>query len=242
MKAYFTGVCHIPAEQVAQNVAYCRSLNLPKPDYHGDRGPLAVVGGGHSVLHDLDTLRDWPGDIWACGSAYEFLRKNGIEATFFYVDPAANARLLPNGAKKAIVGTCCDKSIFDVLAGSEVAVFDLICTPEKTNHYVTTMTAAPFLALELGYKEITFFGADSCYEGGTTHAYAHNPVENSLHVLIDGAVYWTDIEFFMQAEFLAKVIRLLPNVLKEQSGGLLGAMVKNLDYDIACYRPMKEAA
>ena len=194
MKGTFLTTCHIPVDEVNRNVEYCKSLNLPKPDFHGDRGPLAVVGGGNSILSNLEVLRNWTGDIWACGSSFQFLRKNGIKATFFYVDPAEDNVAIANCAEKAIVASCVHKTVLDSLEKSDVIVFDLICTPEFTNHHVTTMTCAPILSVQMGYRSVTFFGGDSSFEGGTSHAYQDCPLSNSLHVIVDGVVYWTDIQ------------------------------------------------
>lgn len=221
----------VPPEREAINIAHTRSLNLPYVN-EKDRPPLAVVGGGHSVVQFLDLLRNWQGDIWACGSAFHWCCANGIEATFFCVDPQPETASLAVGAKKAILCTSIDPAVFDVLKAAEVEVFDLVHEADTSNHGATTATAAPHLAIQMGYSDVTFFGCESSYPEGASHAYHNEAMEHTIRVACNAGCFVTNPGYLLQAEFLATMIRLLPGVLKERSGGLLGAMVQDIEYDI----------
>lgn len=239
MKANFEPYCHIPAEVVAANLASCRARNLPGP-VTAKRGPLAVVGGAPSVLKHIETLRDWPGDVWASGSAYAWCRDNGIKAAFFYIDPDPQP-IDCAGAEKAIIATCVAPAVIDALGSAEIIAFDLYAGPEMSNHGVTTITSAPLLALNMGYREVVFFGADSSYEGDT-HAYQNTLRQSFAVVRVGDEAFVTDAELLMQGELLAHVIRAYPTLFRERCGGLLGALVKDLDYDITFYSDLRKAA
>ena len=195
------------------------------------RPPLAVVGGGPSINDHVETLRNWRGDVWACGSPYLWCVRNGIDATYFNIDPGApfEGQVLVSHGARAILSTTVNPAVF--ASCKSVEVFDLSRLGD--NHGVTTATAAPHLALSMGYTDISIFGCESCYAEGESHAYdTHKDVSDHLRMRIvcNGEAFITIPSLFMQAELLSKIIRLSP-VFKERSGGLLRAMVEDDDYD-----------
>jgi hypothetical protein len=196
--------------------------------------PVAVVGGGASVLGHLDELRSWPGDIWAINSMADWLKERGIDSTLFTVDPA----YFDSKADKALLASCCHPDVFR----GEVRVFDLLEHAEGgVIGGVTTATRAPALALRLGYPGAAFFGCDSSFDGDAHVAhrdYAHYPL---LIVRANGADYTTLPDFVMQADDLAQLMRTFPDFFVCKSGGLLPAMVADKDWTtVAVSAAMKQ--
>jgi hypothetical protein len=193
---------NVPAENQARNIAACAGFK--KVGAH-TRPVLAVVAGGPSVSEHIDELRQWPGDLWIVGSAFPWALANGIEGTFFNIDQHPSVAKDCVGAKKAILATCTDPSVFAALNG-EVEVFDV-----ENNHYATSLTATP-------------------------HAYRHEYWEgrgsDTIRVVCNGGAFLTNPSFLMQAEFMAEVVRLAPQLFHIHCDGLLAAMVQNSDYDI----------
>ena len=231
MKIRWIGLVVTPPEKTASNIAYCKSLGLPEVR-EAERPVLAVVGGGPSVKRHVGELRNWPGDVWVSGGAYPWALQNGIRATFFTIDQSPEMADDARGAPRAVVATCCDPSVFDSLQNIEV--FDLHPGGADANHGATSATAAPKVALLMGYREIHFFGCDSSFEG-SSHAYKHQPARYQMLVSCNGASYETAADMLMQAEFLSVVLRSCPAVFRNRSDGLLKALVEapgELDYDI----------
>lgn len=231
-----------------RNVAYTKSLNLP-PVTRGASQRLAVIGGGTSLRTRLDELREFTGDKWIIGTAYQFCRSNGIDGAFFNIDPQPADPGMVEGAKKAVLASCVDASVFDALlkSGADVQVFDLVRTPESTNHGPSTATAAPELAVTAGYLEIAFYGCEGSYPGKTEGdadlmrvvpepMRAYPAVDSGrayqMRVECNGEAFLTIPEFLMQCECLSGMMRLFPPLFKERSGGLLGAMVNDPNYNI----------
>ena len=220
---------HGPVEEdnLDRNREHAKSLGLPGLKKKRRRLPLAVVGGGPSVLRNVGKLRRWKGDIWASCSAWPWCRDNGIDATLFNRDPQPLAAGFARGARKAVVANCNDPAVFEALSDAEVAVFD---TRETINGH-TTVTAAPMLALDAGWKKIAFFGCDSSYQD-QTHVYMNHDYGDVLIVKCGGELYRTSQALLGQAICLSEFIRAVPNIARCASGGLLAAMVKNPDYDV----------
>lgn len=228
MKIEWTTSTCVPLEELYSNVRHAKSLNLPGLSQKR-RPPLAIVGGGPSLPSHLDTLRNWSGDVWACGSPYPWCVENGIDAVFFNIDPLTETIGLARGAKKAILSTTNHPGVFDVV--ESVEVFDLIDEGEGFRHGATTATAVPHVAAYMGYSDVTFFGCESSFPEGKTHAYKHEDWELHIAVMCNGERFVTKPQLLFQADLLSQVIRGCPSC-KEASGGLLRAMVANPEYDI----------
>lgn len=228
MRINFTLKANIPQERFIQNTEYSKRLCLPsieKMRVLGDT--IAIVGGGPSVSDHIETLRNWPGEIWAINGAFHWLRDRGIKSTYFTIDALPEWSHYGEGAGKAVVAQSCDPSLFVTLGGAEIYTFD---------HNVffggaTTATFAPILALAAGASGATFFGCESSYSGDTTHIYENEAIQNAMLVECGGKEYLTNAGYYMQAEALAKVLREFPDQFKEESGGLLRAMTLNETHD-----------
>ena len=226
-----------------RNVELCKARGLPEWKYADNRPPLAVVGGGNSALEHIEELKTWKGDIWASGSVFHWLQDHGIEATLFCVDPQPCLSGMAAGAKKALLASNCDPSAFEVLRDAEVTVFDLVKDGVGINHGPTTGSASFDLSVKMGYRDVSYFGFDSCYrntERGDekimrvwhkTHAFKNEEDTTLMRVVCDGKAFITGAEFFMQAEWMAGVFNAVPQIFKNRSDGLLAAMINDPDYD-----------
>lgn len=229
MRIQFLAKGCVPLEQRGINLSYARTLAYPYVSER-PRPPLAVVGGGHSLVSALPELRDWDGDIWACGSASPYCLREGLDATYFCIDPQASSAKCAKGAKRAIVATSIDPAMFVELEGADVEFFDLHTDGGDSNHGPTTATAAIELSVKMGYRDVTFFGCESSWDV-QSHIYHHDNHPFEMLVKCDGKSFITCPEFLMQADFMAAVLRVAP-MFKERSGGLLRALINDPDWDI----------
>ena len=233
-----------------RNVELCAARGLPKAGKK-ERPSLAVVGGGKSAAQCLDELRAWDGDVWACGSTFQWLEREGIHAVLFCVDPQPGLAQMAVGATKALLASNCDPSAFDVLeqAGAYVETFDLIREDAPgISHGPTTASAAFDLSLRvMGYTDVSFFGFDSCYTEEevkelpehitvytVTHIHKNEPEPNMVRIVCNGKAFITCAEFFMQAQWMSQLFRseiCKQGFIKNRSGGLLAAMVADPEYD-----------
>lgn len=187
--------------------------------------PVAVAGGGPSIVDRLDELREWPGEIWAINDTCEWLLDRGIEATLFTVDPVHRK----TRAKKALLASWCHPDLFD---STDSLMFSLSeHDPEGVPGGTTSAGRAPAMAVRLGYLGVHFFGCDSSFEG-SDHVDRDEGRKEQLIVRANGRDYRTYPDLLMQAECLSDLIRLSPDVFVNKSGGLLEAMVKDDGWEV----------
>lgn len=188
--------------------------------------PLAIVGGGPSVLAHLDELRAWPGEIWAVNWTAIWLAEQGIGSKFVTVDSSIpfipRARL----STGAILGSCVSPKIFDEYP-DDAECFDMSeDAPGGAVGGSSTACRVPVQAVKMGYTDIHFFGCEGSFIEGRTHAYRNETqFVNYLKVRAGEVVYLTRDDLYMQCECLADVISHFPGVFKNRSGGLLQGMI-----------------
>lgn len=211
--------------------AYAFGLGLPETGSVERRGRLAVLGGGPSLTDAEWKIRMWDGDIWAINGAFQWCRERNIPATLFATDPAMENLA---GARRAILAQTCPPEVFVHLMneGSEIRLHPI--GPGRNATGPSTATAAIKAGLLEGYDDITWFGCEGSFKSPeATHAYDNSePTPFRLLVECDGHQYQTEIEYLLQCEYLAGVIRKWPDKFHEESGGLLRAMVRSGDYDL----------
>lgn len=179
--------------------------------------PVAVVGGGPSLVRYMEELMAWPGDVWAINSMADWLGERGIDATHFTVDPV----FLESKTQRRLLASCCPSEMFT----PETEVFDLLEHAEDgVTGGVSSAARAPALALKMGYPGVAFFGCDSSFED-TAHV-AHSDYANLPMLIIkaDGRTFRTLPELVLQAESLSLLIRTFPDFFVCKSDGLLPAM------------------
>jgi hypothetical protein len=228
----------VPVEEMRRNAEHTKTLGLPSVEYAGN---VAVVGGGPSLADHLDELRAWNGPIWAINATWAWLKERGVKATFFTVDPKPQSWLKLSPGESAIVASVGSAELFQSLSGGYVRTFNLGL--HEVHSGVTSATAAPHLAVQMGHRSVSFFGCDSSFEGLVTHVYPGDPPPDLILIRVGEEVFFTKPEFVMQAEDLAALCRELPGFHKNRSGGLLAALVANPEAEvIACAASMLESA
>jgi hypothetical protein len=233
LKVRFVGKGCAAPEKEKSNISHARSLGLP---YLKEVGVsrLAFIGGGHSIGAYVDELRNFNGERWIAAGAFPWCLKNGIEGAFMACGAEPDISPLAIGAKRAVLATSCDPSMFEVLKDAKVEIFDLVHEPiDQMNHGSSTATCVPFQAVKAGFTEVTFYGCDSSYPfTGSTHFYEDSKHQYEINVRCNDEDFRADPLLLLQAEYLSACIRAVPKVFSEKSGGLLGAMVKKPEWDI----------
>lgn len=220
-----------PVSDAAHTANVRAAARLPrflKGSVDGSR-PLALVGGGPSVADQLDTLRGWPGDIWAINWTCAWLSDNGIAAKMVTLD--ASIKSVPRAAlcQGALIASCCQPSLLAEYA--DVGVYDLAeDAPGGVDGGSSTACRAPVLAFQMGYREVHLFGVEGSFPDGQTHVDRHETqFKNLLKVQAGDQIYLTRDDLYLQCEWLADAIRTVPDRLINRAGGLLQGMVDNPD-------------
>ena len=197
---------------------------------------LAIVGGGPSVQRKLAKLRKWNGDIWAINATTSYLTRKGIKNTLVSVDPIA---LEPQdfaahkGAEGAILAACCDPRLFAEYAG-RARTFYTRANPRAefiASGGSTTATRLVLVAHRMGFNDITFFGCEGSYED-VSHVDQDKRSAKRLYILAGGVRYCTEPHLMVQGEWLSELIRKYPDHCREESGGLLCAMIRHPDWTV----------
>lgn len=209
--------CVASFEELRSNRDHAEGLGLPWLSVCPETvSPLAIVGGGRSAL---DFPLDWPGEVMAINGAHDWLTDRGRVPDFFMAEDPQDyiAGLLrrPHSGVKYLLATNCRPEAFKALHGFDVTLFDTrhgedTRLPGKITGGGTAMTRAPMLGMELGYRDFTLFGADSCYLLDTTHVYADEPPPHLMKVESDGRVWTTTLGLLAQADYLAALSTLIP--------------------------------
>lgn len=203
-------------EEIERNIVMAPDASEP-----GGGCPLAVVGGGHSVLKHLNELREWDGEIWAINQTARYLSDQGIKCWFYSVDPSPELKDFVHG--DAVLADHCHPSTFAAVKGELRKI-------KSPNYGPTSAYSAGYSGLRLGYTSVTWFGCESSY-GEETHVYRNEPVKGLVRVQVGDESFLTKLELVVQAEKIAELVRLNP-FFKEKSGGLTGAMVKTPDWEV----------
>lgn len=243
----------MPPERVATflaNTAHARSLGLPYVEAQAtcDR-VLNIVGRGPSVQWHLNIIRDsddfsagafWrEGDVWAAGTAWRWCSDNGIDATFVCADPSKifAEPYYAARVKKAVLAEHCDPDVFHALRHAEIRLYDVQNDIGGVQGAGTTSAAMALCAGVLaGYDEFRLWGCEGSY-AEMTHADEDQHQKHLITLRCNGQVFRTNPQMVMQSEELAEVIRQHPGMVKDCSGGLLGAMVASCgEWELLSYR------
>lgn len=223
-----SGSLPVSDEVVAHNMKNANGLGLPNyRRFQPTAKHLAVIGGGPSIREREKQIKEWDGDIWAINGAFQWVRDLGRDAVFLAVDPHPIVLNWLTGVQKALLETRVDPEVFARLSDKEVYVFDIGSEPGQLRSGSSAATTTPHLACRIGYHSVTLFGCESSYQPQNTHAYQHEKRDEEMIVLCGKGEYLTAPDFYMQAIELAKYINEVPEYIKEESGGLLRAMLNN---------------
>lgn len=218
----------IDRSDILKQMDHARGLGLPKP--RPRTGPLAVVGGGQSAHAYVETLRRWRGDVLAVNGAWKWCRDRGIDATFYTGDPQEMTVAFAEGAD-ALLPPWAHPDIWNVVKSVELVDF--------YSHFSSSAPNVAAFAFDLGYSDITFFGAD-CSFSDDTHTYQNVANPARMVVRAAGMDFMTTPAYFTQAREIAALCREFPGVIREMGGGLSRAMVLDDDYDVVWMSPEVE--
>ena len=176
-----------PLDDALANVLVNGRRGLPKfeelPGFMEPKDwPVALAGGGPSIKRHLHELGQFP-TIVSCGSSHDYLVERGIVPTFAVAcdpDPITQA-YLQNPSQKTIylLSTHCNPGLFDHLADYRVVRWHSYTDePAAAKAWIeidgpnwhavgggcTVGLRSLSLMMMLGFKDIHFFGFDSCVE------------------------------------------------------------------------------
>lgn len=150
----------------------------------------------------------------AINGAYDWLQDNGRIADYVLgLDPgAALADFYRRACQDTqfIIADCCDPTVFDALAGYDVVLYharqgDELAQPGDIPAGPSAMTRAPLVGAVLGHRDVTLYGADSCFSGPATHVYGGSTPVSTIRVECAGS-WLTTLTLLAQAEYLAAMI------------------------------------
>lgn len=240
----FEGVIPVDHEQLLRQIAHGQSLGYPSVRWQEphDR-PLAIVGGGPSIVDKLHEIREFA-DIWAVNGACGYLRKHGIESTLLSLDPCDFLAPRVKGATKALLATRCHPDVFATLKGADITVFDAVNdTADGIWASCATVTASFHLGTMLGYRKFVFFGCEGSYSE-QTHAYMNEAELQDYRFVVEcgGNRYLTAPDLYMLTQQMAVFFKRSNGSITERSGGLLRAMIEHDEHEIVLVSPMLMAS
>jgi hypothetical protein len=213
----------VTPEVHASNVAHAWGLNPRRIDKWGN-GPLAIVGGGPSLQRNLHKLSAYS-EVWGINQIAPWLTAQGIPATMFSVDPQYQPTV---GVERAILASCTHPQVFAELAGKDVRVFPM--TLDEGEGWAalagtTSACRAPLVALRAGFTRLDFYGCEGSFEA-VEYVDGRDYTETELVVVRVGDKHFTtDPGLLLQCETLAELITEFPEFARDESGGLLSAMI-----------------
>lgn len=215
-------------DAIARNIENCNRLGLPRIGQSGPVAPrLAVVGGSPWAIDHMDELRSWNGEIWAVNGAFSWCLDNGIDATFYTIDPHPVLKGIASRARRAVLASCCHPDVFSAVHGP-IDIFPLGEMPNGS----TSVSTAPMAAAARGHEHVTLFGCESSFET-KLHGYDWpSPDTSRLLVECGGQEYLTTPQFLMQAEYLAEIARAVPFFIEVRGTGFLPALIEHGDYSV----------
>lgn len=228
--------CVVDREVRALQMAYAMQRGLPvctKEPAHTRK--LAIVASGPSLKDYLDELREFDGDVWAINGALDYLNRSGVTVSgFVCIDPQDwLADYLKNPPSITYyIASVCHPDVFDAVNGHDVRIWHLKDADSPENAVpggTVCVTRAPYLALMLGYRDISLFGCDGSF-AETNHVYGdgYERPDARLTVQVGNEFFETEVGFFHQASELGAMQEIFadryPGVsLKFRCGGLAAA-------------------
>lgn len=217
--------CTASLEQLRANAAQNSQYPLIERRAPSAERRLAIVGGGASAERQLETLRAWDGDVWGINRTAKWLNDRGVRATMFSVDPSDYE---VDDVPAAILSQVCAPRVFEQLSGKVHGFVPIEVHESGLAGGVTSATRAPSVSFYMGYLEVSFFGCDGSFETAS-HVDRDETPGDQVIVRAGGNDYRTCLEFMVQSEQLATLIKTFPDVYRNRSDGLLAAMIENMD-------------
>lgn len=191
-------VAATPSDTTFKNILVNVKRNHPRlqklPEFKKLKGnyPIALVGGGPSLKDYIDQVKEYK-TIFVCGSSHDYVRQYGIVPRYAGIcdpDPVSiNYYKNPHPETTYLVASGCDPKIFEHLKDFPIAMWhchsddynDKLMQIEPNYEGVgggcTIGLRAVCIAVMLGYKNIDFFGFDSCLSNEQSYAYELSTAE-----------------------------------------------------------------
>lgn len=223
------------------------SINLKKKRSR----PLAIMAGGPSLLTTIQYARRFR-QFMACGSAFDYLVGKGIRPHWAVLadafDGAADFMTRADFQTTYLVASHCHPVLFDFLApfdNTQLWHLRLDVEADRRGELmiswggnVTVM--AIHLAILLGFRDLHFFGFDSCYSNDTdTHCYPMDTQwsQEKFTVDIGHRRMLTDGKMLLQAENFFKILSMESEYFHAtiHGDGLIAEMVRQGDPGLSKY-------
>jgi uncharacterized Rossmann fold enzyme len=221
-----------------RNIPRCIFRAKPRKD------SVAIVASGPSVAHEVETLRNFEGQIWAINGAFEWLRKRGLRYDAFVgIDPEWFLKdyllePIPTDCTYYL-GACVDPQVFDHLKNHNVRMWFPADGEVKYPRDAPTVPGgssclgrAPYLAYMLGFVDVHLFGGDSSYTD-RTHVYSEPgncPTKEQGMVLAqaNGKVFKSAKNMILQATDMVEIVTNFPGTITIHGGGLMPEMCQEM--------------
>ena len=146
--------------------------------------PCALLGGGPSIKQEISNIANFEGTTFICGSSHDYIMENWLVPDFCVVcdpDPImADYITKPSHAVTYLIATQCDPCLFERLKGYKVYKwhcynneFDKMKEIDPEFQAVgggcTVGLRTLSLAMMFGYRDIHFWGFDSCLGTNKEH-------------------------------------------------------------------------
>src|ERR1700692_1436072 len=196
-------------ERIIENVEASFARDTPRfsnlPNLGKSTGPVAIVGGGPSLRHEIGNLKVFPGPIIGCGSSHDFLIENKIPLTYHVnCDPEPIITkwfTKPQFGIIYLIASQCHPDLFEALdlchvrmwhatvikAATNKALCDFRGEPEIPGADFVVGRAWPIAAV-MGHKDIHFYGFDCSFPPAcdSQHAYPYDwTKEEPVYVTIE---------------------------------------------------------
>ena len=190
--------CATESEMNSNFFATLKRGYTPIMDYLGKfSGTVSLVGAGPSIK---ETYKELKVDVIAINSAIGWLLDKGVVPKFAMLWDAADIVenfAIPHPGIIYLVGSRCHPKVFDRLKDCKVIVWhaggdhninqmiiDHGINEPLVNGGSAGITRGMFLVRALGYDDLHIFGADSSYEGDSTHVNGSLVPEKDIMVSI----------------------------------------------------------
>ena len=249
------GSCVYSDDALFEHIDRALALGLPEIGKQEDARPggCVLVGSGPSVGGQIETIRglkDLGCPVVAVRGAHDWLIANGVVPDFaLNVDPletAAECFARPHPATTYLIASQSHPKMFEVLAGSKVAVWHaLMKKDQKTpkgrmliGGSTTSGMRAVVVMHVLGWREFHLFGYDSCLSGDSLRIDGSGLKDGDRIVEVsidpDGERFRCNPSMALQAQSFQDLYEQLPGVeFRAYGHGLIQAIVRKREAQAA---------
>jgi hypothetical protein len=225
-----TARCNTDDDAIRKNLR--KTIKYPRVKYGVMcKPPCAVVGGGVSLVKNLEVLRNYPGDIYAVNDTAGFLSDNGVSCYLFAADCSRYPFKIGPLVKGALLASRVHKKQYNQFDKKDIRVWDMV---EDCYGGIqggpSAVCRTPMLLLRMGYVQIDYFGIDGCFYG-PTHVSGTQRVayDNLILIRAGGIDYFSNASFVLQLQWLTEAMLKHPLLLVNRSEGLMKAMLEHPD-------------